>query len=76
MIGLANRVHTLEQSGARKEKAKTLIHQKDLKPKELNKDEEWRRWKADVEDYVEEAVPGMKDVMERVKTADAVVDEY
>ena len=75
VIGLANRVHTLEQSGARKDRAKTLLHQKDMKPRELNKDEEWRRWKADVEDYVEEAVPGMKDQLERAREADIAIEE-
>ena len=78
VVGLANRVQGLEtnyQGNAGKDKKKSLLHMKDMLPKELTKDEEWRKWKADVEDYVEETVPGMKEQMEKAKGSEVEIDE-
>ena len=79
VVGLTNRVLGLEvnynENPHKGKKKLSLLHVKDMRPKELTKDEEWRRWKADVEDYVEEAAPGMKDQLEKVKSSEAEVDE-
>ena len=73
---LAIRVQALEKSYIQGARQKTsLLNAKDMKPKELEKEEDWRRWKADVEDCVEEIMPGMKDILEKVKTADREIDE-
>ena len=64
---LAIRVQALEKSYIQGARQKTsLLNAKDMKPKELEKEEDWRRWKADVEDCVEEIMPGMKDILEKV----------
>ena len=78
VVGLTNRVLGLEANsfaGAAKDRRTSLLHAKDMRPKELVKDEEWRRWKADVEDYVEEVMPGMKEQMERAKLSETEIDE-
>ena len=68
------RIAKMEQA-TRQPKEKTLLHTKDIKPSELSKDDQWRRWKSDIEDYTEEVFPGMKEMLERVRNADGTVDE-
>ena len=46
----------------------SLLHRKDMKPKTLEKEDGWRRWKSDVEDYVEEVFEGMKAGWKRPRT--------
>ena len=73
---LEQRVQALERAhvqGSREKK--TLLNLKDLKPRELTKDDEWRRWKSEVEDFTEETFPGMKAMLDKAKEADAEVDE-
>ena len=52
-----------------------LLHVKDMKPSVLEKDDQWRRWKSDVEDYAEETFMGMKDVMDKVKDSEGMIEE-
>ena len=40
-------------------KDRSLIHIEQMSPTKLSKPEEWRKWKQEVEDYVEEVSPGM-----------------
>ena len=61
-------------SGGGKDK-KSMLHPKDMKPTELTKDDQWRRWKADVEDFAEETFPGMKEVLEKARDSEVTVDE-
>ena len=41
------------EQGERRD-TKTLLAAKDMKPTTLEKEEQWRRWKSDIEDYCEE----------------------
>ena len=63
VINLENRVTGLERfyAGNWGKDKKSTLHAKDMKPKELSKDDEWRRWRSDVEDYAEEVFPGMQE---------------
>ena len=75
---LLTRVQVLEvlrDHGSKEKKEKSLLHEKDMKPDKLNKEEDWRQWKADVEDYVEEAFMRMKDVLEKTKNSDHEINE-
>ena len=74
------RIKTVEegqhQRGRDKDDRKgTLLNTKDMKPSLLEKEEQWRKWKAEVEDYCEEVYPGMKDILERARTSEETVDE-
>ena len=49
----------------------------DLAPGTLAKEEEWKRWKEDIEDYVDVVTPGMKQILKVVgKTKDTVEKEF
>ena len=61
--------------GDRTNDKKTLLNKKDMKPKVFEKEDDWRRWRSDVEDYCEEVFPGMKALLEKAKDADRAVDE-
>ena len=72
---LEDRVKALEQTGPQGHAPqRTLLDPKNMTPKELTKEDDWRRWRSDVEDYVEEVHPGMRDVLERVRGEDQPVD--
>ena len=73
---LEQRVQALDRAhveGSREKR--TLLNLKDLKPRELTKDDEWRRWKGEVEDFTEETFPGMKHMFDKAKESDLEVDE-
>ena len=76
---LSTRMQALEvwrEHGRKGEvKEKSLLHEKDIKPDKLNKEDDWRQWKADVEDYAEEALTGMKDVLEKIRNSDHEINE-
>ena len=65
----------VEASGEGGRKGKSLIHPKNMSPDKLAKQEDWKSWKSDVEDYCEENFPGMKDILERIAKADKGIDE-
>ena len=48
-------------------KRKSLIQAKDLVPDKLAKQEEWKTWRSDVEDYCEEQQEEMKAMLEKVR---------
>ena len=56
-------------------KQRWLLEPKDMKPTVLTKDDEWRMWKAKIEDYAEEVHQGMKQVLERAEKANDVIDD-
>ena len=74
VTGLEKRVLHLERDRMGKEH-KTLLNTKDMKPNILNKDDEWRRWKSDIEDYAEEVFHGMKDMLDQAKGAENEISE-
>ena len=71
------RLKALEQDGkdGGKSHGKSLLAAKDMKPGTLDKEENWRKWKSDIEDYCEEMFPGLKEMMDHTKNADSEVDE-
>ena len=74
---LASRVEALEvgRSAEREKPRRSLVELKDMKPEVLSKDEDWKRWKSEIEDYCSEAFDGMKDILEKVREAEEEVDE-
>jgi hypothetical protein len=54
---------------------KSLIHIKNLTPTVLSQPEHWKKWKGDIEEYLEELVPGFKDMLEKVKKSEEEVDQ-
>ena len=79
VMNLEMRTRTLEQAKEKMtsnmtEKA-TLLSAKDMKPNILQKDEEWRRWKSDIEDYTEEVFRGMKEMLDKAKGAENEIAE-
>ena len=70
------RIRKSEQDHRRDRHRQGLLHVKDMKPSVLEKDDQWRRWKSDVEDYAEETFMGMKDIMDRVKDSEAMIEEF
>ena len=78
MLGMFDtRLRSLENEGKNTDKnqSKSLLLAKDMKPTSLDKEDQWRRWKSDIEDYCEEVFPGMKDMLDKARDADVTVDE-
>ena len=76
---MRNRIVGLEKfysadKGGSKGKA-AMLQVKDMKPDVLTKEEDWRRWQADILDYAEEVHEGMKEILEKVKKSDVEIDE-
>ena len=71
------RLKDVEREGKQSSKdcSKSLLVAKDMKPPVLDKEDQWRRWKSDIEDYCEEVFPGMKEMLEKVRESDITVDE-
>ena len=69
IAALDTRAETLELRGGVGDdgggKKVSLLHRKDVKSKVLEKEDGWRRWKPDVEDYVEEVFEGMRSWLEK-----------
>ena len=75
VAALEDRVTALENKGGESEhidgsKKISLLHPKDMKPKISEKEDGWRKWKSDVEDYVEEVFEGILGWIEKAKDAD------
>ena len=58
-----------------KKNSKSLMHPKTIVPEVLSKEEEWRMWKSDVEDYCQEMFEGMKDMLEEIRKAEEEINE-
>ena len=54
---------------------KSLLHYKNMKVPVLEKMEGWRSWTADVEDYTEETMPGIRAELETAKKCDEEVTD-
>ena len=54
---------------------KSLLHYKNMKVPVLEKMEGWRSWTADVEDYTEETMPGIRADLETAKNCDEEVTD-
>ena len=54
---------------------KSLLHYKNMTVNILEKIDRWRTWKADVEDYIEETMPGIRGYLEKAKKCDEEVEE-
>ena len=78
MLGMFDaRLKDVEHEGKSgiKDCNKSLLMAKDMKPPLLDKEDQWRRWKSDIEDYCEEVFPGMKEMLEKARESDTTVDE-
>ena len=79
VTNLEMRTRTLEQAKEKMTSSMTekaaLLSAKDMKPNILQKDEEWRRWKSDIEDYTEEVFRGMKEMLDKAKGAENEIAE-
>ena len=56
-------------------KQRWLLEPKDMKPTILTKEDDWRTWKAKIEDYAEEVHQGMKQFLERAEKANDAIDD-
>jgi hypothetical protein len=63
------------RDGGTSRSKKSLIHIKNLTPTVLSQPEHWKKWKGDIEEYLEELVPGFKDMLEKVKKSEEEVDQ-
>ena len=86
---VASRAHRIEEEltaqeerrnnrqagGEQMQGQKSLLHYKNMKVPVLEKMEGWRSWPADVEDYTEETMPGIRADLETAKSCDEEVAE-
>ena len=56
-----------EEDHGKSRSKKTLLHAKSITPEKLGKAESWRIWREDAEDYCEEIIGGMKELMEETR---------
>ena len=56
-------------------KENTLMHVKNLIPSKLDKTEDWRKWRQEVEDYTEEVFPGMKKVLDKARKSNDIANQ-
>ena len=75
VAGLGTRMLKVERVSDGGGNERWLLEPKDMKPNILNKEDDWRTWKAKVEDFVEEVHPGMKKVLERAERSNDIVDD-
>ena len=54
---------------------RSLLHYKNMSVGVLEKIDQWRTWKSEVEDYAEETVPGTRDYLEKAKSEEEEVSE-
>jgi len=54
---------------------KSLLHYKNMSVGVLEKMDQWRTWKADVEDYTEETMPGIRSYLEKAKGEEEEISE-
>jgi hypothetical protein len=69
----ANRDGGRDGGGPRQKKS--LIHIKNLTPSVLSQPEGWKKWKGDIEEYLEELVPGFKDMLDKVRKSEEELDQ-
>ena len=54
---------------------RSLLHYKNMNVGVLEKIDQWRTWKADVEDYAEETMPGIRSYLEKAKGEEEEISE-
>ena len=54
---------------------KSLLHRKNMTVSVLEKMDQWRSWTADVEDYTEEAMPGIRSYLDKAKSEEEEISE-
>ena len=68
---VASRVDKLEQKirggGGAIQGQRSLLHYKNMNVGVLEKIDQWRMWKSEVEDYAEETVPGIREYLEKAR---------
>ena len=75
-VGLvASRVDTFATKISGGGGQKTLLHYKNMNLNVLEKMYRWRTWKADVEDYSEETMPGIRSYLDKAKSEEEEVSE-
>ena len=79
---MATKVERIEESlaaqrarGAGSDRQRSLLHHKNMTVSVLEKMDQWRSWTADVEDYTEETMPGIRSDLDRAKNLDEEVGE-
>jgi len=64
-----------ERSGGEDRGPKSLLHSKNMKVPVLDKEDGWRSWLADVEDYTEETMPGIGEHLDCAKACGEEVSD-
>ena len=64
---LSLRLEKIEAKGSGGHKERSLNNPKHIDPDKLTGENMWKAWKSDVEDYCEESMEGMKDILDEVK---------
>ena len=64
-----------ERGGGEDRGPKSLLHSKNMKVPVLDKPDGWRNWLADVEDYTEETMPGIREHLECAKSCGEEVSD-
>jgi len=80
---VATRVSRIEEvlaeqksrGGERMQGQRSLLHYKNMTVPVLDKMDGWRSWTADVEDYTEETMPGIRADLDMAKNQDEEVAE-
>ena len=67
------RVEKLEAKGGNGQMS--LLHYKNMTISVLDKMDQWRSWKSNVEDYTEETLPGIRGYLEKAKESDEEIEE-
>ena len=68
-------ITVLQTSAPRGEKSSSWMRIKDLVPEVFSKKEEWKKWRTDVEDYIETIDSGMKAVSKTVAKEKEEIEE-
>ena len=76
---VASRVGKLEEKirggGGATQGQRSLLHYMNMNVGLLEKIDQWRTWKSEVEDYTEETMPGIHKYLEKAKNEDEEVSE-
>ena len=71
---MKEKVREVEGKGPSERKPK-FIAAKHMLPRTLDKQDDWKLWKSEVEDYCEVVMEGTKDIMEEIRNKKEVIEE-
>ena len=71
---MKDRLEEVERKGSQNGKTK-FLGAKHMMPRTLDKQEDWKQWKGEVEDYCEEVMDGTKEVLEEVRNKKNTIEE-